>query len=147
MADADYELLDERFADCVRPTANVERLYDGCRWAEGPAWFPAGRYLVWSDIPNDRMLRWDEISGGVDVFRSPSDYSNGNTVDRQGRLVTLRARRAARHAHRARRHDHRHRRRYDGHRLNSPNDVVVARGRRRLVHRPFVRDRQRLRGL
>jgi gluconolactonase len=127
VADVHYELLDERFAACIRPTANVERLYDGCRWAEGPAWFPAGRYLVWSDIPNDRMLRWDELSGGVDVFRSPSHYSNGNTVDRQGRLVSC--------EHGARRvtrtepdgtitvvADG-----YDGRRLNSPNDVVVAR--------------------
>jgi gluconolactonase len=127
VADADYELLDERFADCVRPTANVERLYDGCRWAEGPAWVPAGRYLLWSDIPNDRMLRWDEISGGVDVYRAPSNYSNGNTVDRQGRLVTCEhgRRRVTRTEHDGSitvLAD-----RYDGRRLNSPNDVVVAR--------------------
>ena len=126
MADADYELLDERFADCVRPTANVERLYDGCRWAEGPAWFPAGRYLVWSDIPNDRMLRWDELSESVDVFRAPSGFSNGNTVDRQGRLVTCEhgGRRVSRTEHDGSITviaD-----RYDGRRLNSPNDVVVA---------------------
>ena len=69
MADADYEFLDDRFAACVRPTAKVEHLYEGCRWAEGPAWFPAGRYLVWSDIPNDRMLRWDELSGETHVYR------------------------------------------------------------------------------
>ena len=60
----------------------------GCRWAEGPAYFPAGRYLVWSDIPNDRILRWDECDGNVSEFRSPAGYTNGHTVDRQGRLVS-----------------------------------------------------------
>jgi len=126
MADADYEFLDDRFAACVRPTAKVEHLYDGCRWAEGPAWFPAGRYLVWSDIPNDRMLRWDELSGETHVYRAPSNYSNGNTVDRQGRLVTCEhgRRRVTRTEHDgsvtviADNHE--------GRRLNSPNDVVVG---------------------
>ena len=60
---------------------HVEKLYTGCRWAEGPAWFAAGRYLVWSDIPNDRMLRWDETDGSVSVFRQPAMNSNGHTVD------------------------------------------------------------------
>ncbi len=120
-----YNIIADRFRDCVRTSARIERLYDGCRWAEGPAYFPAHRSLVWSDIPNDRMLRWDEASGQVSVFRSPSNYSNGNTVDRQGRLVTC---------------EHGGRRvtrteidgsvtvitdRYDGKRYNSPNDVVV----------------------
>ncbi len=120
-----YNVIADRFRDCVRLSAKIERLYDGCRWAEGPAWFPAHRSLVWSDIPNDRMLRWDEASGQVSVFRSPANYSNGNTVDRQGRLVTC---------------EHGGRRvtrteidgsvtvitdRYDGKRYNSPNDVVV----------------------
>jgi len=82
------ELLDERHARLFIPTARLDKLYEGCRWAEGPAWFPAGRYLVWSDIPNNRMLRWDECSGAVSVFRQPSNYTNGNTVDREGRLVT-----------------------------------------------------------
>jgi gluconolactonase len=100
-------------------------LYEGCRWAEGPAYFPAGRFLVWSDIPNDRILRWDETTGMTGVFRQPAGNANGNTVDRQGRLVTC---------------EHGHRRvtrtehdgsitviadRYQGKRLNSPNDVVV----------------------
>ncbi|MCD6034027.1 MAG: gluconolactonase [Thermomicrobiales bacterium] len=57
MAQADYEFLDERFGKCINTNARVEKLYTGCHWAEGPAYFPAGRYLVWSDIPNDRMLR------------------------------------------------------------------------------------------
>ena len=125
MADADYEFLDERFRRCVRVTARVEHLYEGCRWAEGPAYFPAGRFLVWSDIPNDRILRWDETTGTVGVFRQPAGYSNGHTIDRQGRLISC---------------EHGNRRvtrtehdgsitviadRYEGKRFNSPNDVVV----------------------
>ena len=120
-----YNIIEQRFNDCIRGSARIERLYDGCRWAEGPAYFPAHRSLVWSDIPNDRMLRWDEASGHVSVFRQPSNYSNGNTVDRQGRLVTC---------------EHGGRRvtrtepdgsitvitdRFEGKRYNSPNDVVV----------------------
>ncbi len=117
--------LDERFRRLVIPTARLETLADGCRWAEGPAYFPAGRYLVWSDIPNDRMMRYDETSGAVSVFRAPSGYSNGNTVDRRGRLVTCEhgARRVSRTEHDgtvtvlASHHQ--------GKRFNSPNDVVV----------------------
>ena len=125
MAAADYEVLDERFESCIRETARVERLYDGCRWCEGPAYFPAGRYLVWSDIPNDRLLRWDECSGEVAVFRAPAGYANGNTVDRQGRLVTCEhgGRRVIRTEHDGSITvvaD-----RFEGKRLNSPNDVVV----------------------
>ena len=81
-------VLDTRFSRLVNSTARVEQLFEGCRWAEGPAYFPAWRSLVWSDIPNDRLLRWDESSGAVGVFRHPAGYSNGNTVDRQGRLVS-----------------------------------------------------------
>jgi gluconolactonase len=82
------EVLDKRFSRLVNGNARLERLWTGCRWAEGPAYFPAGRYLIWSDIPNDRMMRYDETSGQVSVFRHPAGYSNGNTVDRQGRLVS-----------------------------------------------------------
>lgn len=125
MAEAEFTILDERFRACVKTSARVEKLFEGCRWAEGPAYFPAHRSLVWSDIPNDRMLRWDETTGGVGAFRHPAGYSNGNTVDREGRLVTC---------------EHGHRRvtrtehngtitvladRYDGKRLNSPNDAVT----------------------
>ena len=125
MADADFKILDDRFKRCIRLAARVERLYEGCRWAEGPAYFPAGRYVVWSDIPNDRMLRWDEASGTTSVFRQPAGYTNGHIVDRQGRLVSC---------------EHGNRRvtrtehdgsitiiadRYEGKRFNSPNDVVV----------------------
>src|SRR5262245_41297914 len=88
MAASEFEILDSRFGSCVKTSARVEKLYEGCRWAEGPAWFAAGRYLVWSDIPNDRMLRWDETSGTTGVFRHPAGFTNGNTVDRQGRLVS-----------------------------------------------------------
>jgi gluconolactonase len=125
MAAQDFEVLDERFNRCVSTTARVEKLYEGTRWAEGPAYFAAGRYLVWSDIPNDRIMRWDETTGAVGVFRLPAGYTNGHTVDRQGRLVSC---------------EHGNRRvsrteydgsitvvadRYQGKRLNSPNDVVV----------------------
>jgi len=120
-----FEILDERFEQLFSPAAHLHRLYTGCRWAEGPAYFPAGRYLVWSDIPNNRMLRYDECNGEVSVFRNPSGYSNGNTVDRQGRLMTCEhgGRRVSRTEHDgsiicvADRHE--------GKRLNSPNDVIV----------------------
>jgi len=124
MAEADFEILDHRFTRLIKRSAQVEKLFTGCRWAEGPAYFPAHRSLVWSDIPNERMLRFDEASGAVSVFRQPSNYANGNTVDRQGRLVTCE------HGRRVTRTepdgaitvlaD-----RWQGKRLNSPNDVVV----------------------
>jgi gluconolactonase len=121
----DFVVFDERFRARVLGNVHVERLWTGCRWAEGPAWFPAGRYLVWSDIPNDRMLRFDETDGSVSVFRQPAGNSNGNTVDRAGRLVTCehRTRRVTRTEHDGRitvLAD-----RWQGRRLNSPNDAVV----------------------
>ena len=105
-----FETLDPRFTPLINPSVTLERLATGCRWAEGPAYFPAGRYLVWSDVPNDRILRWDESDGHVSVFRSPASYTNGHTVDRQGRLVSCEhlARRVTRTEHR--RHHHRARR-------------------------------------
>ncbi|HEY2561987.1 MAG TPA: SMP-30/gluconolactonase/LRE family protein [Caldimonas sp.] len=120
-----FEVIDPRFRRLVLLSVHVEKLYTGCRWAEGPAWFAAGRYLVWSDIPNDRILRWDETDGSVSVFRQPSLNTNGHTVDRQGRLVSC--------EHRGRcisRTEHDGSRtvlasQVDGKRLNSPNDVVV----------------------
>lgn len=125
MSDADFEILDERFRHCIKTSARVEQLYTGCRWAEGPAYFPAHRVLVWSDIPNDRMLRYDETSGATSVFRYPAHNSNGNTVDREGRLVTCEhgARRVSRTEHDGSitgLASH-----FEGKRLNSPNDVVV----------------------
>jgi gluconolactonase len=120
---AKFEVLDDRFRG-VHGDRQLEVLHTGCRWTEGPAYFPAGRYLVFSDIPNDRMLRWDETTETVGVFRQPSRFSNGHTVDRRGRLVSC---------------EHGGRQvsrtevdgsvtvladRYQGKRLNSPNDVV-----------------------
>jgi gluconolactonase len=125
VAEADYEVLDPRFARLVVRSAHVERLWTGSRWAEGPAWFAAGRYLVWSDIPNDRMLRYDETDGSVSVFRSPCGHTNGNTVDRQGRLVSCEhsGRRVSRTEHDGTMVTIADR--WIGKRLNSPNDVVV----------------------
>lgn len=123
--DPAVEILDPSFARYRIFSAAVERLATGLRWAEGPVWFGDGRYLLCSDIPNNRIIRWDEETGAVSVFRKPSDHANGNTRDRQGRLVTC---------------EHGGRRvtrteydgtvtvlvdRFEGKRLNSPNDVVV----------------------
>lgn len=123
---AGFEVLDERFGRLFAPHIRVERLWTGARWSEGPAWFPAGRFLLWSDIPNDRLLRWDETNGSVSVFRQPANNTNGNTVDHEGRLVSCEhlTRRVTRTEH-------------DGsisvladrfgdRRFNSPNDVVVS---------------------
>ncbi|HEV2109354.1 MAG TPA: SMP-30/gluconolactonase/LRE family protein [Thermomicrobiales bacterium] len=125
MADIDFDILDERFAPLVKTTAKVECLYEGCAWAEGPASFAAGRYLVWSDIPNDRLLRWDETTGVTGVFRQPAGYTNGNTVDREGRLVSCEhgGRRVSRTEHDGSVTSIADR--YEGKRFNSPNDVVV----------------------
>jgi gluconolactonase len=120
-----YEIIDPRFGKLVNGNARLDQLYTGCKWAEGPAWFGGGRYLIWSDIPNNRQMRYDETDGSVSVFRSPSDNSNGNTVDREGRQVTCEhgARRVTRTEHDGTITviaD-----RFEGKRLNSPNDVVV----------------------
>jgi gluconolactonase len=123
--DPAVQLLDPSFGRYRLALASVERLHTGMRWCEGPAWFGAGRYLVWSDIPNNRIMRWQEETGSVSVFRQPSNNANGNTRDRQGRLITCE-------------HDTRRVTRtefdgtittlvdsFEGKRLNSPNDVVV----------------------
>jgi gluconolactonase len=123
--DPAVEVIDPRFTKYKVGNAAVERLYTGTRWAEGPVWCADGRYLLFSDIPNNRMLRWLEETGEVSVFRSPSNYSNGNCRDRQGRLITCE-------------HDTRRvtRTEYDGtitvlmdrfqdKRLNAPNDLAV----------------------
>jgi gluconolactonase len=122
-----YEILDPAFAALIDPVAFLEVLHTENRWAEGPVYFADLRCLLWSDIPNRRMLRWDEASGQVSLFRAATGYANGNTRDRQGRLVTCEqgARRVIRTEWNgettvlADRHD--------GRRLNSPNDVVVRR--------------------
>src|SRR5262245_42535390 len=86
--DPAVQILDPSFAKYRLNAAAVERLATGFRWAAGPVWFGDGRYLLWSDIPNNRIMRWDEETGAVSIFRKPSHNANGNTRDRQGRLVT-----------------------------------------------------------
>jgi gluconolactonase len=119
-----YEIFDKRFKSLMIGIAHLDKLADGCIWAEGPVWFADGGYLLWSDIPNNRMLRWTPETG-ASVYRADSNNSNGNTRDRQGRLITC---------------EHLTRRvtrtepdgsitviadKHKGKRLNSPNDVVV----------------------
>ena len=86
--DPAIHLLDPSFARYRIAAASIERLAVGMRWAEGPVWFGDGRYLLWSDLPNNRIMRWEEETGAVSVFRRPSNFANGNTRDRQGRLIT-----------------------------------------------------------
>ena len=124
--DPAVEILADTFRELRLYSASVEQLYTGCRWAEGPVWFGDGRYLLFSDIPNDRILRWDDCSGATSVFRSPANNANGHTRDRQGRLVSCEhlTRRITRTEHDGRitvLAD-----RFDGKRLNSPNDIVCA---------------------
>jgi len=120
----ELEVVDDRFG-VVGGDTRLERLYSGGRWLEGPAYVPAGRYLVFSDIPNDRIMRWDETTGAVGVMRAGGGYANGRTLDRMGRLVTCE------HGHRrVTRTEHDGSisviadRLADGRRFNSPNDVV-----------------------
>ena len=121
-----FEILDSRFKKCLTGHGRVERLWTGARWAEGTVWFAAGRYLLFSDIPNNRMMRWDETDGSVSQFRTPSNYSNGNTLDLQGRLITCEhlSRRVTRTEHDGRITTIADS--YQNKRLNSPNDVVVT---------------------
>lgn len=123
--DPAIEVLDPRFRQYVLGSAAVERIWSGGRWTEGPVWFGDLRCLIWSDIPNNRMLRWCEESGTTSVFRSPSDYANGNTRDREGRLITCEhgSRRVTRTEHDGNITvliD-----RFENKRLNAPNDVIV----------------------
>lgn len=123
--DPAIEIVEERFRALVVWNDVVERLWTGGRWLEGPAWFGDHRSLIFSDIPNDQLLRWDEVTGTVSVLRQPSHHSNGNTRDRQGRLVTCEhgSRRVTRTEHdgtitvlMAS---------WEGLPLNAPNDVAV----------------------
>lgn len=122
--DSLYEIHDPRFVHLIVSSARLEELYSGCRWAEGPVWFNDANQLLWSDIPNQRMLRWTP-EGGVSVYRQPSNFANGHTRDRRGRLVSC---------------EHGTRRvtrtevdgsitvladSHQGRKLNAPNDVVV----------------------
>jgi gluconolactonase len=119
-----YEYYDKQFYELTIPNAGVEELYSGCLWAEGPVWFNDYGFLLFSDIPNNRMLRWSP-SGGVEIFRADSGFANGNTRDKRGRLITC---------------EHGLRRvtrtevdgsivvladQFDNKKLNSPNDVVI----------------------
>lgn len=117
--------LDDSFRGYMLSSAKVEQIATGCRWAEGPVWFGDSRMLLWSDIPNNAIMRWDEITGETSVFRQPSNFSNGHARDRQGRLISCE-------------HDTRRitRTEYDGtitvladsfegKPFNSPNDIVV----------------------
>jgi gluconolactonase len=120
-----FEIVDRRFKSLIDPVAFLETIHTGNRWAEGPVWFGDLRCLIWSDIPNERMLRWDEESGHVSLFRKPTPNANGNTRDREGRLITCEqgGRRVIRTewngAITVLADTHK------GRRLNSPNDVVV----------------------
>ena len=120
-----YDIRDERFTKLIHANANLETLWSEGRWTEGPAYLAAGRYVIWSDIPNDRIMRWDEMNGEVATFEQPCRNQNGHTVDRQGRLIACehRGRRVSRYeidGSRTVLADS-----YGGKRLNSPNDVVV----------------------
>ncbi len=123
--DPKIRALDKRFRKYMVPNAAVERLYAGTRWSEGPVWFGDMRCLIWSDIPNNRMMRWDAATERTSVFRQHSGFANGNTRDRQGRLITCEqdTRRVTRTEIGGRitvLMDS-----FEGKRLNSPNDVVV----------------------
>jgi gluconolactonase len=123
--DPRIKVLDRRFASLVLGNAAVETIATGCRFTEGPVWFGDLRCLVWSDIPNDRMLKWEEETGAVSLFRRPSHYANGNTRDRQGRLITCemdtqRLTRAEYDGTITVLADS-----FDGKKLTGPNDVVV----------------------
>ncbi|WP_282609947.1 SMP-30/gluconolactonase/LRE family protein [Pelagibius sp. Alg239-R121] len=126
MSETRYEILDERFRRSVKLTENLDCIWSEGRWTEGPVYVPAYRSVIWSDIPNDRRLRWDETTGAVGVFHgNAGTYTNGATLDRQGRIVACEhgTRRVVRWEH-----DGSYSilaDRYDGTRLNSPNDVVV----------------------
>ena len=120
-----FQIIEPRFHQYVLPNVHMEKIYMGTRWAEGPVYFPAGKYLLWSDIPNDRLMRYDETDQSVSVFQSPCRFQNGHTLDKEGRLVSC---------------EHLGRQvsrievdgsltiladRYQEKRLNSPNDVIV----------------------
>lgn len=123
--DPDIIILDPRFATYRVGNTPIQKLWSGTLWAEGPAWSGVGRYLLWSDIPNNRQMRWIEDTGEVSVFRNPSGNSNGNTFDWQGRQISCEHgnRRVVRYEHNGEvtvLADS-----FNGKPLNSPNDAVV----------------------
>jgi gluconolactonase len=123
--DPDIVVLDKRFEKIKIGNSAIERLYTGMRWAEGPAWNGVGRYLLWSDIPNNVQMRWLNEDGHVSIFRNPSHYSNGNTIDFQGRQIAFEhgSRSVARYEHDGRRTVLANK--FGGKRLNAPNDGAV----------------------
>src|SRR5262245_53171575 len=123
--DPDIVALDNRFRRYIIFNTPMRRLHTGTLWAEGPAWNGVGRYLVWSDIPNNVQMRWIEEDGRVTTFRNPSGYSNGNTFDYEGRQLSSEhgGRRVARYEPNGTVTTIAER--YDGKHLNSPNDIVV----------------------
>jgi gluconolactonase len=120
-----YESFDPIFDTLIDPQAPLETLHTGTGYGEGPAYFGGGRYLIWSDIPRNRMFRYDETDGSISVFREPSNHSNGNTVDLQGRLITCEhgSRTVTRTEHDGSITPLAER--WQGKLLNSPNDAVV----------------------
>jgi gluconolactonase len=122
---SDYEIIDPRFSALINGSAKLERLWTGGRWTEGPVYVPAARHVIWSDIPNNRILRYDEVGGATSIFEAPCGFHNGHTLDSEGRII------ACEHGNRRVSrldHDGNWRTladRFDGRRLNSPNDVVV----------------------
>ena len=142
--DPSVQALDKTFEKYRQPLAAVEMLFTGCRWAEGPVWFGDARCLLWSDIPNNRILRWDDETGATTVYRKPSNFANGNTRDRQGRLLTCEhgARQVTRTEYDGSTTvliD-----RFEGKRLNSPNDIICASDDFDMVHRSAIRNFERL---
>lgn len=130
--DPAVEALDDSFLDLRLFNASVEKLATGLRWAEGPVWMGAGRYLLLSDIPNNRIMRWDEISQSLGVYRDQSNFSNGLTCDNQGRLITCEGSTTHELGRRVTRTEHDGSitvlaDNFEGKRFNSPNDIVVKR--------------------
>lgn len=121
-----YEIIEKPFVDLVSPIIPAEELFSGGLFTEGPAYFPAGRYLLFTDIPNDRILRFDETNNAVSVFRQDCGHPNGQTVDSLGRLLSCehRYRRVSRTEHDGRIVTIADK--WQGKKLNSPNDAVVA---------------------
>lgn len=119
-----FEIVDPAFKSLILPNVHVDLLYTGGRWLEGPVYVPAARHLLVSDIPNNRVLRYDDVAGTVATFEAPSNFANGHTLDREGRVISCEhlTRRVTRREHDGSLTvlaD-----RFDGKRLNSPNDVI-----------------------
>ncbi|THV12337.1 SMP-30/gluconolactonase/LRE family protein [Rhizobium rhizophilum] len=120
-----FEIVDPAFKSLILPNVHVDLLYTGGRWLEGPVYVPAARHLLFSDIPNNRVMRYDDVTGTVATFEAPSNFSNGHTLDREGRVLSCE------HLTRSvtrREHDGSLTvlaDRFEGNRLNSPNDVIA----------------------